>query len=101
MNYRIDGFRLVTSGKKVLASADITLYYTRGDIFLIHGVKLIQGRSGLFITMPTNRIGDKFRAACEILDANIVKKLRADMIQHYRMQTKTEWQKACSASEPT
>lgn len=90
MNYRIDRFYLVPSGKKVLASADITLYYTRGDIFLIHSVKLIQGRSGPFITMPTNRVGDKFHATCEILDANIVKKLRADMIKRYHAQMQTD-----------
>lgn len=90
MTYRIDSFHVVHRGQKVKAVADITLYYSRGDIFRICGIKLLKGRSGLFICMPTSRIGDRFQTTCEILDMNIVKELRAEMVQRYCTQIRKD-----------
>ena len=89
MTYRIDDFRVMPRGQKIWASADITLHYTRGDILRIHGIKLLKGRNGLFIAMPTRRIGDKFQTTCERLDMNLVRELRADMIKRYHAQMQT------------
>lgn len=86
MKIIIDDFRLNGDPKSTLkADADITLYYSRGSVLRIYGVRLIYGRSGYFVSMPSLRRGNKFRQTCEILDLNLNGALLTEMRKLYEM----------------
>jgi len=39
------------------------------DCFVIHGVKVIDSEKGMFVAMPSEKRGDKFRDVCHPLNA--------------------------------
>ncbi len=46
--------RLINKESKMKAVASITI----DDVFVVHDVKVIEGEKGLFIAMPSRRMGD-------------------------------------------
>jgi stage V sporulation protein G len=47
----------VSDDKKVKALASITL----DNLLVIHGIKILDGRKGIFVAMPAKRAGDKYK----------------------------------------
>jgi stage V sporulation protein G len=46
--------RLISKESKMKAVASITI----DDVFVVHDVKIIEGEKGLFIAMPSRKMGD-------------------------------------------
>ena len=42
---------------KLKGFASITL----GGVFVVHGFRLVEGQNGVFVGMPSNKVGDEFK----------------------------------------
>ncbi|MCQ2551243.1 MAG: septation regulator SpoVG [Clostridia bacterium] len=54
MNITDIRIRLIDSSEKMKAVASVTF----DDIFVVHDIKVIEGKSGLFVAMPSKKVGD-------------------------------------------
>lgn len=59
MNLQVTEVRInKTNGETSLkAFASVTLE----GAFVVHGVRIIDGKNGLFVTMPSRKVGDQFK----------------------------------------
>ena len=72
MRIKIENFCLFKESRTLRATCDITL----GKTVTIHQVKIINGQSGLFVNMPTRKVGTQYEEICTILDENVKKEIR-------------------------
>lgn len=87
MKINIDTLRINDKPESTLkARADVTLRYSRGSVIRIYDVRLVKGKKGIFISMPSIREGNKFKRTCEILDLNLMRALQEDMVALYEQQ---------------
>lgn len=49
--------RLMENGGKMKAVASVTF----DDEFVVHDIKIVEGENGLFIAMPSKRIGEEYK----------------------------------------
>lgn len=78
MNLQVTEVRInKTNGEtKLKAFASVTF----GGAFVVHGVRVIEGENGLFVTMPSRKVGEGFKDVAhpvtkefkEILDAAVL-----------------------------
>lgn len=68
MKFEIANLRMYpTSNSTVKAMADIMI----GKMLIIRDVRVIQGKSGFFMSMPARKSGDTFVNICDITDLNL------------------------------
>jgi len=54
------------------------------DVFIVHSVKVIQGRDGLFVAMPSREVGDgEFRDIAHPIDNDFRLKLERAVLERY------------------
>jgi len=54
------------------------------DVFIVHSVKVIQGRDGLFVAMPSREIGDgEYRDIAHPIDNDFRLKLERAVLERY------------------
>jgi len=49
--------RTLENGGKMKAVASITI----DDEFVVHDIKIVEGENGLFVAMPSKRIGEEYK----------------------------------------
>ena len=67
-----------------------TLRATLGKTVTIHQVKIINGQSGLFVNMPTRKVGTQYEEICTILDENVKKEIRTALLEKYSQCNKSQ-----------
>jgi len=54
------------------------------DVFIVHSVKVIQGRNGLFVAMPSREVGDgEYRDIAHPIDNDFRLKLERAVLERY------------------
>ena len=54
------------------------------DVFIVHSIKIIQGREGLFIAMPSREVGDgEYRDIAHPIDNDFHLKLEEAILKRY------------------
>lgn len=83
-----------TNGETSLkAFASVTL----GGAFVVHGVRVIDGKNGLFVTMPSRKVGEEFKDVAhpvakefkEILDAAVLAEFEKSKAEKAKTETET------------
>lgn len=54
------------------------------DCFVIKNIRLIEGKKGLFVSMPSNKIGDKYIETCHPICQEARKKIEGSVIEAYK-----------------
>lgn len=83
MNYEIKIERIYKfdEGRKLKAFADIVV----NDVFVIKGLKVIEGGNGLFVTMPQNQAKDeKWYDIVRVLDQEVRDIITGLVIEAYQ-----------------
>ena len=75
----------VLSEGKVKAIANVLL----DDSFLVRGVKIVESKSGLFISYPSRRIDDRFTDICFPLNSELRQTIKETVFTEYE-KTKQE-----------
>lgn len=86
MRIKIENFCLFKESRNLRATCDITL----GKTVTIHQVKIINGQSGLFVNMPTRKVGTQYEEICTILDENVKKEIRTALLEKYSQCNKSQ-----------
>ena len=86
MRIKIENFCLFKESRTLRATCDITL----GKTVTIHQVKIINGQSGLFVNMPTRKVGTQYEEICTILDENAKKEIRTALLEKYSQCNKSQ-----------
>ena len=86
MRIKIENFCLFKESTTLRATCDITL----GNTVTIHQVKIINGQSGLFVNMPTRKVGTQYEEICTILDENVKKEIRTALLEKYSQCNKSQ-----------
>lgn len=84
MTFQIEGFSLHTDNSRLRATADVTFFDAKGELFFIRGLKLLQKRGGLVLGFPTVRHGDDFIEVCALLNDSVFSALYYAMRSRYR-----------------
>lgn len=71
---------------------------TFGGAFVVHGVRVIDGKNGLFVTMPSRKVGDGFKDVAhpvskefkETLDAAVLAEFEKAQADSEKTQTDSE-----------
>ena len=86
MRIKIENFCLFKESRTLRATCDITL----GKTVTIHQGKIINGQSGLFVNMPTRKVGTQYEEICTILDENVKKEIRTALLEKYSQCNKSQ-----------
>ena len=86
MRIKIENFCLFKESRTLRVTCDITL----GKTVTIHQVKIINGQSGLFVNMPTRKVGTQYEEICTILDENVKKEIRTALLEKYSQCNKSQ-----------
>lgn len=96
MKFNIKKFRVVADANVLKATADVTLREVQtlpdgsvGDIYeiaTIHDIKLVEGRDGLFLSMPSLKRKDRYYMVATFHHEPLVAEIRAEMIRLYEEQ---------------
>ena len=86
MRIKIEIFCLFNDCRSLRATCDITL----GKTVTIHQVNIINGQSGLFVNMPTRKVGTQYEEICTILDENVKKEIRTALLEKYSQCNKSQ-----------
>jgi len=100
---------IFTGNQNLKAKANLLL----DDSFLIRDIRIVEGKSGLFISFPVRRVDDKFRDVCYPLNAGLREEIKELILGEYnrtleKTQPKMEHEpggvetvaEACSYGEP-
>ncbi|MDD5650101.1 MAG: septation protein SpoVG family protein [Candidatus Nanoarchaeia archaeon] len=69
----------ISDDKKVRAYVSITL----DDILVVHGIKILDGKKGIFIAMPSKRVGDKFKDLVHPLNTDFRKNIQHRILSEF------------------
>ncbi len=72
--------RLMENGGKMKAVASVTF----DDEFVVHDIKVIDGENGLFIAMPSKRIGEEYKDIAHPLNSDTRTKLSDAILVKYK-----------------
>jgi len=71
--------KMVQEGQCLKAIADIVLE----DSFVIRGIRVVEGKNGLFISFPAKRIDDEFVDICFARTPELREKIRDSVLNEY------------------
>lgn len=64
---------------------------TFDDCFVVHDIKVIEGKSGLFIAMPSRKVGeDRFRDIAHPINREMRELLESEIIKKYQEAVELE-----------
>ncbi|HHX93283.1 MAG TPA: septation regulator SpoVG [Clostridiales bacterium] len=72
--------RTMDSGGRMKAVASVTF----DDEFVVHDIKIVEGEKGLFVAMPSKRVGDTFKDVAHPLVASTRKKISDAIFEKYQ-----------------
>ncbi len=67
------------NGGKVKAYASVTF----DDEFVVHNIKVLDGRNGLYVAMPSRKVGDEFKDVAHPITQQFREKLQSAVIDAY------------------
>jgi stage V sporulation protein G len=76
----------ISDDKNVKAFASITF----DEILVVHGIKILDGRKGIFVAMPSKRAGDKFKDLVHPLNTEFRKKIQDKILSEYEKISREE-----------
>lgn len=80
MNITDVRIRVIKESEKMKAVASITF----DDEFVVHDIKIIDGQNGLFIAMPSKRVGDAgFKDVAHPLSSDVRNKIKDAIFDAY------------------
>lgn len=71
--------RLMENGGKMKAVASVTF----DDEFVVHDIKVIDGENGLFIAMPSKRIGEEYKDIAHPLNSDVRTRISDSILAKY------------------
>lgn len=79
--------RRISSEGKMKAIISVTF----NEQFVVHDIKIIEGQNGLFIAMPSRKMGDgEFRDIAHPINSETRKKLQDEIFMEYEKNLATE-----------
>jgi len=66
-------------GKTLKAVANVTIE----DDFVVHGVKVINSDNGLFVAMPSTKIGEQFKDICHPINSETRQRMTEIVLAAY------------------
>lgn len=89
--------RMITEASKMKAVASVTF----DDEFVVHDIKIIDGQNGLFIAMPSKRLGDgDYRDIAHPLSSAVRERIKTAILSAYDKALAEHREKAAEASVP-
>ena len=82
--------RKINDGEKMKAVVSVSF----DDEFVVHDIKIIEGKDGLFIAMPSRKMGEgDFRDIAHPLTSETRNRIKAAIFEAYEtaLEGKTEW----------
>ena len=76
----------ISDDRKIKAYASITL----DDLLVIHGIKILDGRKGVFIAMPSKRSGEKFKDIVHPLNTDFRNQIQEKILSKYTKMIQEE-----------
>jgi len=76
----------VSDDRKIKAYASITL----DNLLVIHGIKVLDGKKGVFMAMPSKRSGEKFKDIVHPLNTDFRKQIQDRVLSEYAKMTQEE-----------
>ncbi|MBR5925857.1 MAG: septation regulator SpoVG [Firmicutes bacterium] len=71
--------RAMENGGKMKAVASVTF----DDEFVVHDIKIVEGDNGLFIAMPSKRIGEEYKDIAHPLNLETRTKISTAIFEKY------------------
>jgi stage V sporulation protein G len=71
--------RISTSNDRIKAFVSITF----DNLLVIHGIKILDGKKGVFIAMPSKRSGEKFKDLVHPLNTEFRKHIQDTILSKY------------------
>lgn len=71
--------RLMENGGKMKAVASVTF----DEEFVVHDIKVIDGENGLFIAMPSKRIGEEYKDIAHPLNSQTRSRISTAILEKY------------------
>lgn len=71
--------RTLENGGKMKAVASVTF----DDEFVVHDIKIVEGENGLFIAMPSKRIGEEYKDIAHPLNIQTRTKISDSILAKY------------------
>ncbi len=71
--------RAMENGGKMKAVASVTF----DDEFVVHDIKIVEGDNGLFIAMPSKRIGEEYKDIAHPLNLETRTKISSAIFEKY------------------
>lgn len=78
--------RISTSNDRIKAFVSITF----DNLLVIHGIKILDGKKGVFIAMPSKRSGEKFKDLVHPLNTEFRKHIQDTILNKYNKILKGE-----------
>ena len=79
--------RQVTSESRLRAVASITI----DECFAVHELRIIEGKEGLFVAMPSRQVGDgTFKDIAHPINATAREKIQTAILAKYEEELKNE-----------
>lgn len=96
MNITDVRIRKIDGSEKLKAIASITF----DDEFVVHDIKIIDGQNGLFIAMPSKKVGDAgFKDVAHPLSSDVRNKIKDAILDEYE-KVLAEAETEAPAEEP-
>lgn len=59
---------------------------TLGNAFVVHGVRVVEGQTGVFVAMPQRKDGDRYRDVAHPITAEMRAILASAVLEEYQRQ---------------
>jgi len=76
----------ISDDKKVKAYVSVTF----DSILVIHGIKILDGKKGIFVAMPSKRVGDKFKDLVHPLNTDFRKLIQEKILLEFEKISREE-----------
>lgn len=84
LNFRL--CKSIEATGSLRASADVQLTYSNGKkILTIRDVKIIEGKNGLFVSMPSLKRGDRYIYTCVIDEPELLQEIQKQLLGQYML----------------
>lgn len=70
----------ISDDKKIKAYASVTF----DNALVVHGIKILDGKKGMFIAMPSKRSGEKFKDLVHPLNSEFRKTIQEKILSVYK-----------------
>ncbi len=68
------------------------------NAFAVHGIKIIDSRNGIFVSMPNEKVGEEYRDICHPMTAEFREKITGAVISAYECRNQSKQAQTVSHS---